>query len=78
MVPPMKKTLPHHRLMAVSENYKYYAAKMAELRAYRSANRPLHSQFDELISIVKACEEQWESRVRAEREHGWGCDHQPS
>jgi hypothetical protein len=48
---------------AVSENYRFYAAKMAELGAYRSANQPLQSQFDELMSFVKTCEEQWESRL---------------
>lgn len=74
----MRKTLPRHRLTAVSENYKLYAAKMAELRAYGSANRPLHGQFDELIAFVKTCEEQWASCLRIEREHGWGSDNEPA
>jgi hypothetical protein len=74
----MQNTLPRNRLVAVSDNYKLYAAKMAELRAYRSANRPLHGQFDDLIAFVKTCEGQWESRRRTERDHGWGYDHQPS
>jgi hypothetical protein len=43
----------------VSENYQFYAAKMAELRADRAANRPLQSQIDELLAFVKTCEEQW-------------------
>jgi len=43
----------------VSENYQFYAAKMAELRAYRAANRPLQSQIDELLAFVKSCEERW-------------------
>ncbi len=43
----------------MSENYQFYAAKMAELRAYRSANRPLRSQIDELLAFVKICEERW-------------------
>lgn len=50
----------------MSENYRFYAAKMAELGAYRSAKQPLQSQFDELMSFVKTCEEQWESRFRDE------------
>jgi hypothetical protein len=65
----MQKTLLRNTLGAVSDNYKLYAAKMAELRAYRAANRPLHGQFNELIAFVKTCEEQWESRLRTEREH---------
>jgi len=40
----------------VSENYQLYAAKMAELKAYRSANRPLQRQLDELLMFVKDCE----------------------
>lgn len=46
----------------MSENYQLYAAKMAELRAYRSANRPLQRQFDELLVLVKNCEHRWQSR----------------
>ncbi len=43
----------------MSENYQFYAAKMAELRADRAANRPLQSQIDELMAFVKSCEEHW-------------------
>jgi len=43
----------------VSENYQFYAAKMAELRAERAANRPLQSQIDELMAFVSSCEERW-------------------
>ena len=43
----------------MSENYQFYAAKMAELRADRAANRPLQGQLDELLAFVKTCEEQW-------------------
>jgi hypothetical protein len=43
----------------VSENYQRYAAKMAELRACRSANRPLQTQFDELLMFVRDCENRW-------------------
>lgn len=45
----------------MSENYQLYAAKMAELSAYRSANRPLQKQVDELLMFVKDCENRWES-----------------
>ena len=43
----------------MSENYQFYAAKMAELRADRAANRPLQSQIDELMAFVRSCEELW-------------------
>ena len=43
----------------MSENYQFYVAKMAELRAHRAANRPLQSQIDELLAFVKSCEESW-------------------
>lgn len=43
----------------MSENYQFYAAKMAELRADRAANRPLQSQLDELLAFVMTCEVQW-------------------
>ena len=45
----------------MSENYQLYAAKMAELKAYRSANRPLERQLDELLMLVKDCENRWQS-----------------
>jgi len=44
----------------VSENYQFYAAKMAELRADRAANRPLQGQLDELMAFVRSCEERWD------------------
>ncbi len=43
----------------MSENYQFYAAKMAELRADRAANRPLQSQIDELMAFVRSCEQRW-------------------
>jgi len=45
----------------MSDNYRFYAAKMAELRVDRAANRPLQSQIDELMAFVKSCEERWNS-----------------
>ncbi len=47
------------RTKAVSENNQFYAAKMAELRADRVANRPLQSQIDDLMAFVRSCEERW-------------------
>ena len=43
----------------MSENYRFYAAKMAELRVDRAANRPLQGQIDELMAFVRSCEERW-------------------
>jgi len=45
----------------MSENYIFYAGKMADLRAFR-ANRPLQSQLDDLLAFVKACEGKWQPR----------------
>lgn len=45
----------------MSDNYRFYAAKMGELRVCRETNRPLHSQLQELLLFVKECEAQWES-----------------
>ena len=45
----------------MSDNYRFYAAKMEELRVCRETNRPLHSQLQELLLFVKECEAQWES-----------------
>lgn len=45
----------------MSSNYRFYAAKMAELRAQREASRPLHRQLQELLLFVAKCELQWDS-----------------
>lgn len=47
-------------LPRMSENYIFYARKMADLRAVRAANRPLQRQLDELLAFVKACEGNWQ------------------
>lgn len=46
----------------MSDNYRFYAAKMEELRVCRETNRPLHRQLHELLLFVKECEAQWEPR----------------
>jgi hypothetical protein len=48
--------------MNMSDNYRFYAAKMEELRVCRESNRPLHSQLQELLLFVTECEAEWESR----------------
>jgi hypothetical protein len=57
---------PSAGLGNVSENYRFYAAKMAELKAHRSANRPLNDQIIELMMFIRTCELRWESRLPAE------------
>jgi hypothetical protein len=46
----------------MSENYKFYGTKMAELRASRAINRPLMDHLRELLAFVAECEARWESR----------------
>lgn len=43
----------------MSENYRLYAQKMAELRAARLASRPLRCQLEELMDFVRKCEAAW-------------------
>jgi hypothetical protein len=51
----------------MSQNDRFYAAKIAEQKRNRSAGRPLHGQFAELMTFVTTCEHEWESRLRTER-----------
>jgi len=46
----------------MSHNYRFYASKMEELRVRREVNRPLQSQLNELLLLVKECEAKWEAR----------------
>jgi hypothetical protein len=43
----------------MSENYKLYAQKMAELKAARLAARPMRRQLEELLEFVRQCEAAW-------------------
>ena len=45
----------------MSDNYRFYAAKTAELRVYRAHNRSLESQLHELLLFVMRCEALWDS-----------------
>ncbi|MFI5038333.1 MAG: hypothetical protein ACHQCG_00200 [Solirubrobacterales bacterium] len=45
----------------MSENYRLYRIKMAEIRAAREANRPLARQLRELLMFVARCEARWET-----------------
>jgi hypothetical protein len=51
----------HRRTRNVSDNYRFYTAKMDELRVCREINRPLQGQLDELFLFVMQCEAEWES-----------------
>lgn len=48
----------------MSENYRFYFKKMAELRAARIASGPLRSQLVELLGFVRECEARWERESR--------------
>lgn len=50
----------------MSDNYRAYAEKMAQLRASRGQNRPLRSQVEELFAVVRQCEARWELEDRIE------------
>jgi len=43
----------------MSDNYHEYARKMAQVRAAREENRPLHCQLVELLQFVLECEFAW-------------------
>lgn len=48
----------------MSDNYRFYVLKMAELRIYRAASRPLHNQLQDLLLFVRECEAYWNSLER--------------
>ncbi len=43
----------------MSDNYHLYVQKMEELRVAREADRPLHSQIEEILQVVRECEARW-------------------
>ena len=43
----------------MSDNYHEYMRKMAQVRATREANGPLHQQLVELLQFVLECEFAW-------------------
>lgn len=51
----------------MSENYRYYAHKLAESRAARETDRPLAGQLEELMQTIRRCEEMWALEDRIER-----------
>gem|GEM_PF-2049852 len=50
----------------MSDNYKFYAQKMAERRAARERG-PLRSQLVDLLRVVQRCEARWALEDRIER-----------
>lgn len=46
----------------MSDNYRLYATKMEELRAWREISRTLQGQLHELLLFVVECEAHWERR----------------
>jgi hypothetical protein len=51
----------------MSENYRYYARKLAESKEAREADRPLAAQLEDLLRTVRRCEEMWALEDRIER-----------
>jgi hypothetical protein len=43
----------------MSDNYRLYPQKMAELRVAREASRPLRRQLETLFEVVRECEARW-------------------
>ena len=58
----------HRRTRNMSNNYRFYAEKMDELRVRREINRPLLGQLHELLLFVMECETHWDSRGTQTRE----------
>jgi len=50
----------------MSENYKYYAQKLAEREATRNQG-PLRRQLEDLLRAVQRCEAMWALEDRIER-----------
>jgi len=50
----------------MSENYKYYAQKLAEREAARNQG-PLRRQLEDLVRVVRRCEAMWALEDRIER-----------
>lgn len=51
----------------MSDNYRMYAQKRAELRASWEANRPLRVQLQALLEVVRDCEARWALEERIGR-----------
>ena len=51
----------------MSENYKLYVEKMADLRASREANRPLQREVEALFQFICECEARWALEDRIDR-----------
>ena len=53
----------------MSENCRFYAAKMAELRLARQASHPLHNQVQELLDFVARLDAVWALEDRVGRKY---------
>ncbi|HEY3196280.1 MAG TPA: hypothetical protein VGK42_13690 [Candidatus Dormibacteraeota bacterium] len=51
----------------MSDNYRFYTTKMAELHRHRMRARPLHNELDELLRFVLRCEAAWDERASPSR-----------
>ena len=50
----------------MSENYRYYVAKMAQCRASR-VSPALHRELNEILAVVRKCEAIWALEDRIEQ-----------
>ena len=48
----------------MSENYRFYMKKAAEVRAAHAASGPLRSQLLELLGFVRECDARWDRESR--------------
>jgi hypothetical protein len=51
----------------MSENFRFYKLKTAELRAYRAGSPELRRQMTELVATVARCEAMWALEERNEK-----------
>jgi len=51
----------------MSENYRYYAEKVAKKQGTRASDHPLQSEIEELFVVVRECEAMWALEERIER-----------
>ena len=54
----------------MSENARFYARKMQQLRVARFAYRPLSKQLEDLLDVVRDCEARWALEDRIDRQLG--------
>lgn len=54
----------------MSENYRLYVQKMAEIQVTRPLKHPLRQQLEEILDVVRDCEARWALGDRIDRQLG--------